>query len=57
MRIDVQNQFSIYQGILERNARVFVVREVESFELVVVVVPVQLVHDSMPKYDERTVRG
>lgn len=57
MRIDVQNQFPIYQGILERNARVFVVREVESFELVVVVVPVQLVRDSMPKHGERTVGG
>jgi len=28
-----------------------VVREVESFELMVVVVSVQLVHGSMPKYD------
>ena len=58
MRIDVHNQLPVYQGILERNARVLVVREVESVELVVVVVPVQLMHVSkMPKYDMRKPRG
>jgi len=49
--IDVQNQFPIYQGILERNAGVFVVREVESVELVVVVMSVQLMRVSMQKCD------
>lgn len=45
LRINIHYQLSVYQCVLEWKAGIFVVREVESFELVIVVVPVQLVHD------------
>jgi len=44
LRVDIQHQLSVYQRVLEGKPRVFVVREVESFELPVVIVPVQLSH-------------
>ena len=40
--VDVNDQFTIYQRVLERKAGIFVVRKVESVELTIVVMPVQL---------------
>lgn len=45
LRINIHYQLSVYKCVFERKAGIFVVREVESFELVIVVVPVQLVRD------------
>jgi len=44
LRIDIQHQLPVYQRVLQGEPRVFVVREIKSFELAVVVVPVQLTH-------------
>jgi hypothetical protein len=49
LRINIQHQLPIHQRVLQRNARIFVVREVESFKPMVVVVPVQLVHILIPE--------
>lgn len=47
LRVNINNQFSIYQRVFERKAGVFETRKVESFKLVVIVVSVQLFGDKV----------